>query len=96
MYAIELYVPKFDNQGGNIDPLNWLSLEKQITEAFQGFTRYAGIGSWKGQEETVTVYHIITHEIPAEIYSIAEYVKRTWEQESVLYTVQPLEAVEYV
>lgn len=100
MYAIELYVPKYNNAGQSIRPEDWLSLEKRITDAFQGFTRYAGVGSFKGQEEAVTVYRIIVentifHDSPP-IQRIARYVKQAWNQETVLYTVQALEAVEFV
>ena len=104
MYAIELYVPKYNNAGESIRPEDWLSLEKQITDAFGGFTRYAGVGSFKGQEEAVTVYRILhtrvrTGPISKEreaIRGIAMFVKVRWQQISVLYTVQKLETVEYV
>ena len=99
MYAIELYVPKFDNAGRSIKPEDWLSLERQITDAFDGFTRYAGIGSFKGQEEAVTVYRVVTKDIvifTSAIQRIARYVKQAWQQKTVLYTVQALKTVEYV
>ena len=104
MYAIELYVPKYNNAGESIRPEDWLSLEKQITDAFGGFTRYAGVGSFKGQEESVTVYRIlswnlagsITVEDKTAIEAIADWVKINWQQETVLWTYAKIDDMNLV
>lgn len=101
MYAIELYVPKYDNQGEPIPDGHWADLENQIRIAFNGYTRFEAVGHWQGISEEIYLYRIVANGTFQEldvlaVQEIARYVKTIWQQESVLYTVQPLETVEYV
>ena len=94
MYAIELYVPKTDNEGLEIADGYWADLEDQIRVAFGGYTRFDAVGHWQGISEEIYLYRVIlTDEIVDElnyqavIKDIAAYIKDHWRQEIVLWTV---------
>lgn len=91
MYAIELYVPRYDNQGQAIALEIWDGLESQIISHFRAFTRYAAVIRRGSQEEAITVYRVSSGNLPTTIQqaieAIADWVKINWHQEFVLWTI---------
>ena len=99
MRQIELYVPTQDNQGQPIPDRNWDQLHSALFTMGDGFTEYPAYGCWRDStgrpiSEDVFVYRMVTDDPFAEanIRTIATFVKEHWRQESVLYTVQDVQA----
>lgn len=98
MRQIELYVPIQDNQGKPIPECLWETLHDALLVMGGGFTRYQAHGSWRNDPhnitESVTIYRVLTDSQHAltDIQNTADFVKRCWQQESVLYTVQDVQA----
>jgi len=99
MYAIELYVPKYDNQGEPIPDGHWADLENQIRIAFNGYTRFEAVGHWQGISEEIYLYRILSSgfsdNAKEAIVNIAGYVKKTWQQETVLWTASEISTAGY-
>ena len=100
MYAIELYVPKFDNDCKAIGSEHWQSLEGQIIDHFGGFTRHAAVGRWGKQSEEIYVYCILSETFGSVkrdcLDQIDYYVKVHWRQESMLWTITETAEINYV
>lgn len=102
MNVYELYVP--DNLACQTQTF---TLEEMLRVTFGGLTKYSAVGMWREHtewqeivHENVTVYRMIgqhetahgkAHESRAVLH-VAEYVKREWDQKSVLWTVQEIDA----
>lgn len=97
MRQIELYVPTADNQGKPIRGILWGLLHADLRRTFQDFTTYQAEGQWQDgptvYTDPIKVYRIVCKDdqVPA-IKSIARWVKTFWHQESVLYTIQDVQA----
>lgn len=94
MYQFELYVPEIPGKQQFM-----ATLESALQYTFNGYTRYHSLlGYWRDRfgtmiEEKITVYRMIGHMSQAPtVLRAAEYVKKHWNQESVLWTVQPIDA----
>lgn len=98
MKQIELYVPKTDNDGLPIPVRSWEEVKSLLLHYFDGFTVYTATGQWisnssKVLTDSIVIYRILCQDDRAyQIVSLAEFVKRHWRQESVLYTVADIDA----
>ena len=94
--VLELYVPRFMNDGSRVPLEHREAFRAQIIERFGGFTKIdSAHGVWKNDAglvvaEPVYIYRILTDKpgvgAVACIRTLAAYVRINWRQESVLWT----------
>lgn len=94
MYQFELYVPEIPGKQQFM-----ATLESALQYVFNGYTRYHSLlGFWRDKhgtmiEEKITVYRMIgSMQQAPTVQRAAEYVKKRWNQKSVLWTVSQTDA----